>query len=177
MCVCVRECVRGGGAGGVNLFWLLDARLALTAENPAFFFFLFLLFSFFFFFPPFFSFSPLLLHVSTPNCCWMKNGTKIPPVAARRTARPALAPLRTAPAQLRTAPVPFLRRPGPLSAPTPVPTKPCLRGRSHGRKSGLGVPLGWFHAAAGSPCTLVESGGVKCCQYAIKRLQLHLHAY
>lgn len=47
-----------------------------------------------------------LLHVPTPNCCWMKNGTKIPPAAARRTARAAPTPLRTAPAPLRTAPAP-----------------------------------------------------------------------
>lgn len=45
-----------------------------------------------------------LLHVSTPNCCWMKNGTKIPPAAARRTAPapphrpgPALLPPHRAP--------------------------------------------------------------------------------
>lgn len=86
--VCV--CGEGGGVvrGGVNLFWLLDARLSKTAENPAFFFF------------------PPLLHVSTPNCCWMKNGTKIPPAAARRTAQAAPAPLRTAPAPLPAPPRP-----------------------------------------------------------------------
>lgn len=102
--VCV--CGEGGGVvrGGVNLFWLLDARLAKTAENPAFFFF----------FPPSITrfHSKLLLDEK-----WYKDTPS--GGAANSAGSPGSAPHRPS-----SAP----HRPGPAPRPAPAPARPYLRG-------------------------------------------------